>query len=117
MLGTQKVNDNGSITVPLLVGAPLPRAQWLTRAGFMYDVRVFYLGQPLKASPAALFAAFGSSKQAAASHTLGCLLDTVAVAKRVNVTACAGSCAHLSLLAAAELSSAGTVLCSAGGER
>jgi hypothetical protein len=42
------VHDNGSVTVPLLAGSPLPRGQWLTRAGFMYDVRVFYLGQLLK---------------------------------------------------------------------
>jgi hypothetical protein len=68
----QKVHDNGSITVPLLAGSPLPRAQWLTRAGFMYDVRVFYLGQLVKVGAAQL----GCSLLATTARQLACLPAT-----------------------------------------
>lgn len=46
----QTVNNDGTVTVPLLLGAPLPRAAWLTRAGFMYEVRVFYMQQNIRVS-------------------------------------------------------------------
>ena len=41
----QVINGNGTITVPLLLGPPLPRSAWLTKSNYLYEVRVFYLGQ------------------------------------------------------------------------